>query len=90
LFDARGVGTVTSMMSPRGKLSRGSFYNYFATFEAMLFELGGDITTRSTGNRTSSATSRMWASAFSSSCAISCFAPCPIALVAKFFSASCR
>jgi AcrR family transcriptional regulator len=47
LFDARGVGTVTvDDVRHAASLSRGSFYNYFATFEAMLFELGGDITTQ--------------------------------------------
>jgi AcrR family transcriptional regulator len=45
LFDDRGVAGVTidDVRSVAG-LARGTFYNYFPTYEAMLCEIAGDIT----------------------------------------------
>ena len=45
LFDERGVGRVTvDQVREAAGLSRGSFYNYFATYEAMLIDIAGAIT----------------------------------------------
>ena len=45
LFDERGVGRVTvDQVREAAGLSRGSFYNYFATYESMLIDIAGAIT----------------------------------------------
>lgn len=45
LFDQHGVGRVTiDQVRQAAGLSRGTFYNYFATYEAMLIEIAQDIT----------------------------------------------
>ena len=44
LFDQRGVDKVTvEDVRHAAKLSRGTFYNYFATYEAMLLSIAADI-----------------------------------------------
>jgi AcrR family transcriptional regulator len=44
LFDAQGVGSVTvEDVRAEAGLARGSFYNYFETYEAMLRELAAEI-----------------------------------------------
>src|SRR5579862_581009 len=44
IFDAKGVGrTTVEDVRERAGLARGSFYNYFQTYEDMLKELAAEI-----------------------------------------------
>src|SRR6185295_10759445 len=44
VFDAKGVGRATvEDVRERASLARGSFYNYFQTYEGMLKELAAEI-----------------------------------------------